>query len=61
MLVDNHSTEPGQLKPLEEKLEPQKVRGSNHQVLSAHISAPALDDKCVVQIQATQLKTENLS
>lgn len=61
MLVDNHSTEPGQLKPLEEKMEPQKGRGSNHQVLSAHISAPALDHKCVVQIQATQLKTENLS
>lgn len=46
MLVDNHSTEPGQLKPLEEKMEPQKGRGSNHQVLSAHISAPALDHKC---------------
>ena len=41
--------------------EPQKGRGSNHQVLSARISAQALDHKCVVQIQATQLKTENLN
>ena len=41
--------------------ESQKGRGSNHQVLSAHISAQALDHRCVVQILVTQLKTENLN
>ena len=43
------------------RCESQKGRGSNHQVLSAHISAQALDHNCVVQILVTQLKRENLN